>query len=162
MLNKLTARAGLLVDRTAQLPWGRLLLHRDRLAVYQPVAIFVVFCLLGLIIIWPILGPGYPPGVDTATFLHLSWVTKLAASGELTDPFTDPYWYGGFSYMVAYPPLGYGIVGVISFLTTIDLVNVYAAVLVIAYGGLAAATYWLAIEFGLRRWTAALAGIFVA
>lgn len=38
----------------------------------------------------------------------------------------------------------------------------YVAVLIMAYGGLAAATYWLATELGLRQWTAALSGILVA
>ena len=34
--------------------------------------------------------------------------------------------------------------------------------MVLAYGGLATATYWVGIEFGLRRWTAALAGMLTA
>ena len=135
---------------------------RTGVSVFWKAGIFIAFCLLGLLLVWPIIGPDYPPGVDTPTFLHLSWVTKLAASGDLSNPFRDPYWYGGFPYMVSYPPLGYGLVGVISFVTRLDLVNVYVAVLIMAYGGLAAATYWLATELGLRRWTAALSEILVA
>ena len=130
--------------------------------IFWHAAVLAGFSVLGVVLVWPIFGPDYPPGVDTPTFLHLSWVTKLAASGDLSNPFQDPYWYGGFPYLVSYPPLGYGLVAVISFVTRLDLVNVYMAVLIIAYGGLAAATYWLATELGLRRWTAALSGILVA
>ena len=139
-----------------------MLTSRSWVSAYRFLAIFAAFCILGAALVWPILGPGYPPGVDTATFLHLSWVTKLAASGQVADPFLDPYWYGGFPYLVAYPPLGYGLVGVISFVTRLDVVHVYMGLLVIAYGGLAMTTYWLANESGLRRWTAALVGILVA
>lgn len=177
-LDKLTARTDLLLDR---LMWGRgerregnplapipapwylvLLLRRSWLAIYRHLAVFSAFSILGAVLVWPIFGPDYPPGVDTPTFLHLSWVTKLAASGQLADPFQDPYWYGGFPYLVAYPPLGYGLVGVISFVTRLDLITVYVVLLVMAYGGLATATYWLATELGLRRWTAVLTGILVA
>ena len=128
-------------------------------APIRHLAVFAGFSCIGAVLIWPIFGPDYPSGVDTATFLHLSWVTKLAASGQLADPFQDPYWYGGFSYLVAYPPLGYGLVGVIGYVTGLDLIHVYSAILVLAYGGLGAATYWLAMELGLRRWAALLAGL---
>ena len=162
MLDKITARSGLLLDRTSQLPWGRLIAVSDWATAYRYLAIIGAFSLLGAVLVWPIFGPDYPPGVDTATFLHLSWVTKLAASGQLANPLVDPYWYGGFQYLVSYPPLGYGLVGIISFLTRLDLVWVYTALLVISYGAVAAATYWLATELGLRRWSAALAGTLVA
>ena len=162
MLAKLSAGTGLLLDRTFQHTLGRLLLSRNGVAVFRHAAVFVAFSVLGVVLVWPIFGPGYPPGVDTPTFFHLSWVTKLAVSGQLADPFRDPYWYGGFPYLVSYPPLGYGLVAVISFVTRLDLINVYVALLIMAYGGLAAATYWLAAELGLRRWTAALSGILVA
>jgi len=125
-------------------------------------AVFGAFSLLGAMLVWPIFGSGYPPGVDTATFLHLSWVTKLAVSGQLANPFEDPYWYGGFPYLVSYPPLGYGLVGVISFVTRLGLLDVYNVAVVMAYGGLATATYYLARELGLRQWSAALAGILTA
>ena len=162
MLDKITARSGLLLDRTSQLLWGRLIAVSDWATAYRYLAIIGAFSLLGAVLVWPIFGPDYPPGVDTATFLHLSWVTKLAASGQLANPLVDPYWYGGFQYLVSYPPLGYGLVGIISFLTRLDLVWVYTALLVISYGAVAAATYWLATELGLRRWSAALAGTLVA
>ena len=162
MLARLSAGTGLILDRTSHYPLGRLLLSRNGVAVFQHLAVFVAFSVLGVALVWPMFGPDYPPGVDTPTFLHLSWVIKLAASGQLADPFQDPYWYGGFPYLVSYPPLGYGLVAVISFVTRLDLINVYVALLIMAYGGLAAATYWLSLELGLRRWTAALAGILTA
>ena len=162
MLDKLAARTSLLLDRTTRYPVGRLLLSRHWVALYWGIGVFGAFSLLGVLLFWPIFGADYPSGVDTPTFLHLSWVTKLAASGQLTDPFQDPYWYGGFPYLVAYPPLGYGLVGVISAVTGLNFINVYVALLVMAYGGIAAATYWLACELGLRRWTAAFTGVLVA
>ena len=162
MLAKLAARTGPLLGRTYQPPLGRLLLRRDWAASNGHLAIFGALALLCIVMIWPIFGSDYPPGVDTATFLHLSWVTKLAASGQLADPFQDPYWYGGFSYLVSYPPLSYGLVGVVSFVSRIDFVLVYQGFLSLAYIGVAVATYWLALEMGVRRWTATLAAIFVA
>ena len=161
-LGKLGARPGPLLDRTSHLPVTKLLLGRKWMTLYRHLAVFGGFSILGTVLVWPIFGPDYPPGVDTATFLHLSWVTKLAASGQLADPFQDPYWYGGFSYLAAYPPLGYGLVGVISFVTRLDLISVYIVLLVLAHGGLAAATYSLASEMGLSRWTASLAGVLTA
>ena len=161
MLDKFTTRTDLILHRASQFPLSRFLLHRKMTTVYLHLGVFGTFSLLGALLLWPIFGADYPPGVDTPTFLHLSWVTKLAASGQLADPFQDPYWYGGFPYMVAYPPLGYGLVGVISFVTKLDLINVYMAFLVMAHGGLGTATFWLGVELGLRRWTAALAGILV-
>ena len=104
MLDKLTARIGPLLVRTSQYPASRLLLRPNLVALYRHCALLGAFSILGAILIWPIFGPDYPPGVDTATFLHLSWVTKLAASGALADPFQDPYWYGGFPYLASYPP----------------------------------------------------------
>ena len=162
MLDKLTARAGLLLDRASQFPVGRLLLGRKSAAVYWHLAAYGAFSVLGAILFWPTFGADYPSGVDTPTFLHLSWVTKLAASGQLADPFQDPFWYDGFPYIVAYPPLGYGLVGIISFVTRVDLVNVYMALSVMTYGGLAMTTYCLAAELGMGRWTAILAGVLAA
>lgn len=159
ILEKLAARTSPLLDQASQHPVGKFLLTQSRLKLVLHFAFFTTFSILGAVLIWPTFGGDYPPGVDTATFLHLSWVTKLAASGDLSNPFQDPYWYGGFPYLQAYPPLGYGLVGVISFITKIDLVNVYVALLVMAYGGLGLVTYWLAAEQGLSRWASALAAV---
>ena len=157
-----TAASGPWLKHSSPLALSGLLLRSPLVGAYRHLAILGAFSMLGAALIWPIFGADYPPGVDTATFLHLNWVTKLAASGQLTNPFQDPYWYGGFSYLVSYPPLGYGLVGVISFVTRLDLIFVYLVVLVLSYGGIGAVTYWLAGELGLRRWAAALAAVLVA
>ena len=162
MLDRLAARAGPLLNRASRLPLTGLAQRPRAIPIYRDFLIFAAFSILGAVIFWPILSGDYPPGVDTATFLHLSWVTKLAASGSLANPFQDPYWYGGFPYLVAYPPLGYGLIGTLSAITGAGLVDVYSAVLIMAYGGLATTTYWLAAEMGLRRWAAALAGVMAA
>ena len=159
MLDKLAASTSSLLDRASHHPLGEFLLAESRLRFMLHLAAFGALSILGAVLIWPIFGGDYPPGVDTATFLHLSWVTKLAASGDLPNSFQDHYWYGGFPYLQAYPPLGYGLVGVISFITRADLIDVYIAVLVMAFGGLGMATYWLATEQGLSRWAAALAAV---
>ena len=162
LLNGFISRAGPALDRAARWPVAGLLFRRRTAALISRLAILGGFSIIGMILLWPIFGPDFPSGVDTATFLHLSWVTQLAASGQLADPFQDPYWYGGFSYLVAYPPLGYGAVGVISFITRLGLVDVYNVVLVVSFGGTATAAYWLALELGLRRGTAALVGVLLA
>ena len=162
MIDKLVARAGPLRGRTVHFPPARRLLGPGWLIAYRNLGILGAFSALSAVLVWPIFGPDYPPGVDTATFLHLSWVTKLAASGDLSNPFSDPYWYGGFPYLEAYPPLGYGLVGVLSFITRIDLVAVYTVMLVLSHGGLGAATYWFALEMGVKRWSALLAGVLAA
>jgi uncharacterized membrane protein len=113
---------------------------------------------LSALLLWPITTGDYPPGVDTPAFLHLSWIAELAVSGRLANPLEDPYWYGGFFYLT-YPPLGYGLVGGISALTPIGLVGVYNFLLILSYGGLGFATWFLAREFGLRWWSAAAAGV---
>ena len=162
MLDKLTAWADPIINRTFRLSVPPLLATPNVVVAYKHLALFGAFTLMGAVLVWPIFGSDYPPGVDTATFLHLSWVTKLAASGQLADPFQDPYWYGGFSYLVAYPPLGYGLVGILSFVTRLDLITEYTVVLVLSFGGLSTATFWLSVEMGLHKWTAAFTGVMVA
>ncbi|MCS7207635.1 MAG: hypothetical protein NZ951_06880 [Dehalococcoidia bacterium] len=112
-------------------------------------------------LLWPLLGGDFPPGVDTPTFLHLSWVTRLALTGHLENPLLDPYWYGGFRYLQSYPPLAYGLVGAISALWGDDLVGVYRGMLVLAYVGTVWATVWVARQIGLPRGTSLLAGLLV-
>ena len=118
------------------------------------------FIILAAFLLWPITGGDYPPGVDTPTFLHLAWVTDLAVSGELSNSLEDPFWYGGFFYLV-YPPLSYGIVGLLSALTPASLVHSYLSVLILAYGAFGFSVSFLAREFGLKWWPATLAGFFV-
>jgi hypothetical protein len=115
---------------------------------------------LGVFLIWPVFGGDFPPGVDTPTFLHLAWVTRLALTGEISPPWVDPFWYGGrFPYLQAYPPLAYGLVGGVSAVTGVEWVGVYRGVLAVGYVGTGWATAWLAQEMGLARWTALLAGL---
>ena len=134
-LDSLKTKSRPLLDRSSQLPASRLLLGTRLVGLYRHLALFGAFSILGAVLVWPIFGHDYPPGVDTPTFLHLSWVTNLAVSGQLADPFQDPYWYGGFSYLVAYPPLGYGLVGILTVATRLELTVVYSGLLVLSIRG---------------------------
>ena len=115
---------------------------------------------LSALLLWPITGGDYPPGVDTPTFLHLSWVADLAFSGQLENALEDPYWYGGFFYLT-YPPLSYSLIGGISAATPINFVSVYNSLLILSYGALGFSVWFLAREFGLRWWSAAIARLLV-
>ena len=109
-------------------------------------------------LMWPMFGPGTPPGVDSPTFLHLGWVTELALTGKLDSVLIDPYWYGGWPYLQAYPPLAYGAIGLLSALSPIPIEISFRIVVFLAYVGLALSVYGLALEFELRRSTAVFAG----
>ena len=113
---------------------------------------------IGAFLLWPITGGDYPPGVDTPTFLHLSWLAELAVSGELSDWTQDPYWYGGFYYLI-YPPLAYGLVGVLSAITGAYFVDIYIVLLILAYGFMGYSVWFLSRELGVRGWSALLAGL---
>lgn len=104
-----------------------------------------------IVLAWPIFGSDFPPGVDSPTFLHLSWVTEQAIRGRLESAFVDPYWYGGFPYLKAYPPLGYGLVGLVSAVTTLGVGAVYGVFMVLSLVLVGTGTYWLGLEIGLRR-----------
>ena len=119
------------------------------------------YLVLTLILLAPMFGPGSPPGVDAPTFLHLAWVSDLALTGGLEQPLTDPYWYGGWPYAAAYPPLAYGVVGVMSAVTPIPIEIAYRIVLVLAVAGVGFSTLLLGRELGLSRWLAASAGVLV-
>jgi hypothetical protein len=112
-----------------------------------------------LLLLLPIFGNGYPPGVDAPTFLHLAWTTKLAITGKLGNPFIDPYWYGDFPYLRAYPPLAYGGISLLSTITSMPLEVAYRLLLYLAYAGTAVAVYWLALEFRAHKWAAFFAGL---
>ena len=109
-------------------------------------------------LMWPMFGPGTPPGVDSPTFLHLGWVTELALTGKLDSVLTDPFWYGGWPYLQAYPPLAYGAVGLISAVSPLPIEISFRIVVFLAYVGLGLSVYGLALEFELRRSTAVFAG----
>ena len=159
MLEKFSLRTGHWLGQASRTSVGSFVLPRIQSRIFVQLAIFGAFSILSTVVLWPIFGRDFPPGVDSPTFLHLAWVTKLAVSGQLSDPFTDPYWYNGFPYMVSYPPLGYGLVGLIGAIPSFSIIVVYQIVLVMAIGGVGICTYWLAREFGLTWWSAALAAV---
>ena len=128
---------------------------------WQDVAVHAGLIVVGTFLVWPVLKPDFPPGVDTPTFLHLSWIVERALQGGLANPLIDPYWYGGYPYLLAYSPLGYGTVGLVSSLPGLGLVPVYDTFLVLGYVGIGIATYWLALELGLRRLPSAVAAFVV-
>jgi hypothetical protein len=108
---------------------------------------------------WPMFAAGSPPGVDAPTFLHLSWVVDQMLTGNLGSIFTDPYWYGGWSYAAAYPPLAYGVVGLLSAVSPIPIeigLRIFIFLALVSFG---LAVYGLALELGLRRFLAAWAGL---
>ncbi|MBI4202904.1 MAG: hypothetical protein HY532_07330 [Chloroflexi bacterium] len=130
------------------------LMQRSRLADALVVAILAV---AGLLVARSILRDGFPPGVDTPTFLHLSWFTRetLRGAGGLIDP----YWYGGFPAFTSYPPLSYALVGGMAAVPGVGLVFSYKVVLLAAYIGTGVATYYLARELGSSRPWSALGGM---
>ena len=111
------------------------------------------------VLMWPMFGPGTPPGVDSPTFLHLGWVSELALTGKLDSVLTDPFWYGGWPYVQAYPPLAYGAIGLLSAVSPIPIEISFRIIVFLAYVGLGLSVYGLALEFGLRRPTAVWAGL---
>lgn len=113
--------------------------------------------LVGLIATRRLLLDGFPPGVDTPTFLHMSWFTRetLRGAGGLIDP----YWYGGFPIFTTYPPLSYTLVGALAALPGAGLVFVYKAVLLTAFVGTGVATYILARQLGNTRQWSSLAAV---
>jgi len=111
--------------------------------------VVVVVSIVGLVMARHLFQEGFPPGVDTPTFLHMSWFTRetLRGAGGLTDP----YWYGGFSPFTTYPPLSYALVGVLAAVPGVGLVFTYKVVLLGAYIGTGVATYALARQVGNTR-----------
>ncbi|MBI4201554.1 MAG: hypothetical protein HY532_00365 [Chloroflexi bacterium] len=103
-----------------------------------------------------LLAAGYPPGVDTPTFLHLSWFTVETLQGR--GGLIDPYWYGGFSAFTTYPPLSYGVVGLLAALPGVGLVFVYKVAVFASFAGTGYATYFLTRQLGHSRPWAALGG----
>ncbi|MEX2599347.1 MAG: hypothetical protein WD533_06795, partial [Dehalococcoidia bacterium] len=118
-----------------------------------------MFLLTALIVMWPMFGPGSPPGVDAPTFLHLSWMYHLAFTGQLDSLFLDPYWYGGFPYVAGYGPFSFLLIGGLSTITPVPIEIAYRIFLFLAYVGLGLSTYVLALEFEVRRPYAMFAGL---
>ncbi len=112
---------------------------------------------VGLVAARHLLLPGFPPGVDTPTFLHLSWFTRETLQGA--GGWVDPYWYGGFRPFTTYPPLSYSLVGVLAAVPGAGFVFVYKTVLLGAYVGTGMATYLLTRQLGNARSWSALAAV---
>lgn len=102
---------------------------------------------------------GLPPGVDSPTFLHMAWFTRETLLGH--GGLTDPYWYGGFSIFSIYPPLGYGIVGVIASIPGIGFVLTYKIVLLLSYSVVGTTTYYIARRLNNGFSLSLLAGLVV-
>ena len=119
--------------------------------------VVVIVSVVGLVVARHLLQRGFPPGVDTPTFLHLSWFTRetLRGAGGLVDP----YWYGGFTPFITYPPLSYTLVGAMAAVPGVGFVFSYKAVLLAAYIGTGLATYLLARQVGNARPWSALAAV---
>lgn len=122
----------------------------------QDLLVALAFTLLGITIARNLLTEGFPPGVDTPTFLHLSWFTRETLHGR--GGLVDPYWYSGFPAFTAYPPLSYSLVGLLASAPGVGLVFIYKVVLLAAYVGTGYATYFLARQLGQSRPWAALGG----
>ncbi len=105
--------------------------------------------LLGLALIQRLFQPGFPPGVDTPLYLHLSWFTQETLQGS--GGVLDPYWYGGFRPYTTYPPVTYTLVGALAAIPGVGLVPVYKVLLLAAYAGTGIATTVLAREMGSGR-----------
>lgn len=128
-------------------------------AIRPDLIAIIGLALLGVAVSHNVLGAGFPPGVDTPTFLHMSWFTQETLGGR--GGFTDPYWYGGFAIYTTYPPLSYGLVGALAALPGIGFVFIYKLVLLFAYIGIALAIYALGRQLGFGRPWAAFGGVLV-
>jgi len=111
------------------------------------------------VLMWPMFGPGSPPGVDSPTFLHLGWVVDLALTGNLDSLLTDNFWYGGWPYAAAYPPLAYGAIGLLSAISPIPIEISFRIWIFLAYVGLGLSVYGLALELRVRKPIAAWGGL---
>ena len=89
----------------------------------------------------------------------MAWFTKetLLGNGGLTDP----YWYGGFSVFSIYPPLGYGIVGVIASIPGVGFILTYKIVLLLSYSLVGTTTYYIARKLGNGFSLSLFAGLIV-
>ncbi|MEE8442239.1 MAG: 6-pyruvoyl-tetrahydropterin synthase-related protein, partial [Dehalococcoidia bacterium] len=144
------------------LVWGRdELVRLSNVASQRPAMIdglvVVALSIVGLVVARHLLQDGFPPGVDTPTFLHMSWFTRETLLGD--GGLIDPYWYDGFPMFTTYPPLSYTVVGALAALPGFGLIFTYKLVLIAAYIGTGVATYALAREIGNTRPWCALAAM---
>jgi hypothetical protein len=129
-----------------------------RMAVRHGLVLLIYTVAVG-VLMWPMFGPGSPPGVDSPTFLHLGWVVELALTGHLASVFSDPYWYGGWPYAAAYPPLAYGAIGLLSAITPLPIEISFRIWTVFAFVGVGLAVYGLLLEFRVRKPVAVWGGL---
>lgn len=118
-----------------------------------------VYTAVAIALLWPMFARGSPPGVDTPTFLHMAWVLEQGLTGDLSALWTDRYWYGGWPYVQAYPPLAYGTIAIISALSPIPIEISYRIATVLALIGLGLSVYALALEYQVHKAIALWAGV---
>ena len=123
-------------------------------------AVVLGAAVVGLLLIHKVFQPGFPPGVDTPLFLHLSWFAQKTLRGS-NGGWLDSYWYGGFHPFTTYPPLTYTVIAALATLPGVGLVLAYKGVLLVAYVGTGLATYVLARELGSGRPWSVFAGFLV-
>ncbi len=118
-----------------------------------------VYTAVTIALLWPMFARGSPPGVDTPTFLHMAWVLEQGLTGDLSALWMDRYWYGGWPYVQAYPPVAYGIIAIISALSPIPIEISYRIATVLALIGLGLSVYALALEYQVHKAIALWAGV---
>lgn len=117
------------------------------------------FILVGLILFWQYFSTGAPPGIDTPTFLHFSWLVEQSILGRNDAFLNDPYWYGGFPYLQVYPPLSYVVIGTLAALSPIDIEIWYRLLTLTGVIGLPVSVYWVCRGFQLSEWVSWWAGV---
>jgi hypothetical protein len=119
----------------------------------------LIYAVVVGVLMWPMFGPGSPPGVDSPTFLHLGWVVDQALTGNLGSIFNDPYWYGGWPYAAAYPPIAYGAIGLLSAVSPLPIEISFRIWTFVAFVGMGLTVYGLLLEFRVRKPVAAWGGL---
>ena len=113
------------------------------------------------VVVWvliPYFAAGDPPGVDAPSFLHFGWVFEQSLVGSGEAFLNDPWWYGGFPYLQAYSPGGFGAAGLLAAVTSFELAAAFKVVMALGLASTAVATFWLGRTLGLAPAYAFLAG----
>jgi hypothetical protein len=146
------------VARIAQIDYVSMRRFAKRVALRHGLVAGIYVLVVG-VLMWPMFGPGSPPGVDSPTFLHLGWVVDKALTGNLESVFTDPYWYSGWPYAAAYPPLAYGAIGLLSAISPLPIEISFRIWTFLAFVGIGLAVYGLLLELRVRKPVAAWGGL---
>ncbi len=146
------------VARIADADYVAMMRFAKRVALRHGLVALIYVLVVG-VLMWPMFGPGSPPGVDSPTFLHLGWVVDQALTGNLESVFTDPYWYSGWPYAAAYPPLAYGAIGLLSAISPLPIEISFRIWTFLAFVGIGLAVYGLLLEFRVRKPVAAWGGL---